>query len=123
MSASTDITKLLKGLVESNERARAAAIKAVDDFGDAKVLGDAQDMCPKLTGFLAASGNSEPATVDAGGEVTKQIGFNASYAAAVHERLDVHHPNGQAKFLEASVRNNQPKLAPFIADRVKKALG
>lgn len=33
------------------------------------------------------------------------IGFNTNYAAAVHERLDLHHePPGQAKFLESALR-------------------
>jgi hypothetical protein len=122
MSASTDVRQFLKGLAQAEQRSKDAARKALDQFGE-HVLGDAQQLTPVDTGALKASGYTEPVTVDAGGEMAKPIGFNTSYAAAVHERLDVHHDQGQAKFLETAIRNNQPKLAPFIADRVKKALG
>jgi hypothetical protein len=32
------------------------------------------------------------------------VGYTASYAVRVHEDLEVHHRNGQAKFLEQPVR-------------------
>lgn len=42
-----------------------------------------------------------------GGTIEMLIGFNADYAAAVHERLDLHHDQGQAKFLEAAIQHAQ----------------
>ena len=120
MSASTDISKFLAGLGKAKERGRAAARRALDRFGE-HVLGDAQQLTPVKTGFLQNSATAEPAQ-DLGGKLTKEIGFNASYAAPVHERLDVHHAIGQAKFLSTAVERNAPKLADYVVNEVKKAL-
>jgi hypothetical protein len=120
VSASADITQLLSGLGEAKERGINAALHALDQFGE-HVLGDAQQLAPVLTGFLKASGTTLPAERN-GDQITKVLGFNASYAAAVHEVLDVDHPNGEAKYLETAVRNNEPKMAPFIGAEVQKAL-
>ena len=120
MSASADISSFLAGLGEARQRAEAAAVRAVDQFGE-HVIGDSQQLCPKKTGALAASGTTEPAEL-VGGKVTKRIGHTVDYAAAVHERLDLHHDQGQAKFLETAVRRNAPKLAGFVIDQVKKVL-
>ena len=120
MSATTDISQLLAGLGVALERALAAAVRGLDVAGE-HVIGDSAQLAPKLTTFLAASGTTLPAEVK-GGSIEKTIGHNADYAAAVHERLDVHHDNGQAKFLETAVRNNAPKVGGFIADEVRKVL-
>lgn len=42
--------------------------------------------------------------------------------AAVHERLDQHHEQGQAKFLETAMRTEAPKLVPYVTREMKKAL-
>lgn len=121
MTASADVGKLLAGLKDYEQRVRDAALKGVDVFG-LHVLGDAQQLCPVDTGALVASATEEPARLD-GNEVTKRIGFNTDYAAAVHERLDVLHAQGQAKFLETAIRNNAPKFPTFVANRIKAATG
>jgi hypothetical protein len=120
VSASTNIADFINALGEKKEAAQHAAVRALDQFGE-HVLGDAQQLAPVDTGFLKASGTSKPAE-ESGGKVTKVIGFNASYALAVHERLDLHHDQGQAKYLETAVRNNASKLEPFVIDEVKKVL-
>ena len=77
----------------------------------------------QVGGALKASGSTEPARIE-GELVTKKIGFNTDYAAAVHERLDLHHePPGQAKFLETALRENAPKMAEFVGNEVKAAMG
>lgn len=119
--ASADVSSLLAGLKAAEDRTVKAALAAVDKFG-LQVLGDAQQLCPVKTGALKASATEEPAELH-GSNVTKRIGFNTDYAAAVHERLDLAHTQGQAKFLETAIRNNAPKLAPFVAAAVKKATG
>src|SRR5690606_18878876 len=90
MSASADISKFLAGLAQARERAIEAATEAVDLAGE-HIIGDAQQLCPVDTGALQASGTTLPAEV-ADGKITKVIGFNTSYAAAVHER-----PRGQRR--------------------------
>lgn len=121
MSATANIQALLDGLGEAKERGVNAATRALDQFGE-HVLGDAQQLAPVDTGFLKASATSLPAEVGADNKLTKNVGFNASYAGVVHERLDVKHPQGQAKYLETAVRNNAPKLDQFLVDEVRKAL-
>jgi hypothetical protein len=116
MSASSDISKLLAGLAKAKIAKLNAAIRAVDIFGE-QVIGDAQQLTPVKTGALQASGTTLPAEVNQG-KVTKMIGFNTNYAAAVHERLELHHEIGQAKFLYTAMRNNQNKFAPFVAAKV-----
>ncbi|QOV90888.1 hypothetical protein [Humisphaera borealis] len=123
MSASIDMTEILRGLNRFDAAAVSAARTAVDQFGE-HVLGDAQEICPVESGALQASATSEPAVM-VGLKVSKTIGFNIRYGAARHERppeKDVgprQNPRGQWKFLETAVRAAAPKFAPFVAARVK----
>lgn len=41
------------------------------------------------------------------------------YMLAVHERLDVHHPNGKAKFLEDPVNRHAAALEQNVANKLK----
>lgn len=50
---------------------------------------------------------------------TVKVGYSAPYALAVHERLDVFHPNGQAKFLEQPIRTEEKKMAEIIRNRLR----
>lgn len=126
MSASIDITEILRGLNRFDAAAVSAARSATDQFGE-HVLGEAQELCPVETGALQASATSEPATMS-GLKITKKIGFNTRYAAARHERPPEkdapprQNPRGQWKFLETAVRNAVPRFAPFVAARVKASV-
>lgn len=117
---SFDISKFLGGLDGGGQRARAAAVRAVDRFGW-HVWGRASKLAPVDTGWLKNSGMSDDAKL-VGDHIEMVIGFNASYAAAVHERLDMHHKQGQAKFLEKAMRTEGHKLVKYVTDEVKKAL-
>lgn len=121
MSASCDISGLLAGLGAARDRGVALAVHALDVFGE-HVIGDSQEKAPVDTGALKASGTTEPARID-GGRIVKALGHNLEYAAAVHERLDLHHDQGEAKFLEKAIRENADKLGPFVAGRIKAGLG
>jgi hypothetical protein len=112
-----DLDKFKEGLKAAGNAQTAAAMKAVDQFGE-HVIGDAQQLTPVLTGALQASGTTLPAKME-GGTVRKEIGFNTDYAAAVHEKLQNAHKVGQAKFLEAAMNENSPKFAEFVGNRVK----
>ena len=112
-----DPSNFIRGLQAARERQIAAALRAVDQFGE-HVIGDAQQLTPVDTGALQASGTTEPATID-GTLITKTIGFNTNYAAAVHENLTAHHDHGQAKYLSTAMEENAPKLAPFVAGQMQ----
>lgn len=117
---SVNLGPFQQALKAADGKARQAALRAINQFG-AHVLGEAQKLAPIDTGNLKNSDVSVPAELH-GDQVTKVIGFNAEYAAAVHERLNVHHNQGQAKYLNKAVMDNQPKLDSFVADRVREAL-
>jgi len=79
-----------------------------------------RSLTPVLTGALRASHvTGLPET--SGGEITVSItvgGPAAPYAVFVHERLDLHHTNGQAKFLETAVLAAAPGFADRVARRI-----
>jgi hypothetical protein len=120
VSASADVSKLLKGLKTAHDKAIAAAERAVNRVA-AQTIGDARSLTPVKTGALQASGVALPAETD-GTKITATIGFNTNYAAAVHENLTAHHDVGQAKYLEAAMRRNAPKLAVEVAKQINEAL-
>lgn len=139
MAEDADISGFLKALSgEALQRAQTAAKRAMDRGGEA-ILARARKLAPVsptnpqhplyigTSGSLRDSGTALPAEIDAAGNVTKQIGFNTNYAAAVHERLDQNHrypgavnPNAQAKFLEQPLKELAAKVAEMVANEVKK---
>jgi hypothetical protein len=121
MSASVDIQELLAGIQRMGAAQMNAARGAAVEFA-AHVAGDSAELAPVDEGHLKASATWGELQYSSDGFYVL-VGHNVDYAAAVHERLDVHHDQGQAKFLETSVRNNTPKFAPFVADRMKGAIG
>lgn len=121
MSGFIDMTPLIRGMQAAGRAQVEAARQGMNEFAE-HVAGDGQELAPVETGALKASATTEDAKVE-GSKITCVLGFNTSYAAAVHERLDLNHPQGQAKFLETSIRRNVPKMAPFIAGKVKAAGG
>lgn len=43
------------------------------------------------------------------------------YAVPVHERMNVNHPNGQAKYLEQPYKEMADKFLPYLAEAAKEA--
>lgn len=76
---------------------------------------DAQKLVPIDTGRLKASAKTQVEN----SEVT--VSFNTPYALVVHERLDVYHPVGQAKYLEEPARKNRKKYMNTIKREIKAA--
>lgn len=120
MKITFDTSRFLRALTQTYKpEAQAAAARAVGVFGEA-VMGKAQRLAPVDTGTLKGSGVTDDPVIE-DGRIRSEVGFNTDYAAAVHERLDLHHPQGQAKFLEAPMREMAPKLAGFVQDELRKA--
>lgn len=53
------------------------------------------------------------------GMAVTKVGYSAPYAVPVHERLDVYHPIGQAKFLEQPLRTEQDEMKRIITSRLR----
>jgi len=121
MSNGVNINGFLKSLDKYSERQQAAIARAIEIFAWA-VIGRAQELAPVETGALKASATVESPVIEAT-NIFCTIGFNVEYAAAVHEILDKHHPQGQAKFLETAMREFAPKLKGFIEAELKKEFG
>lgn len=119
MSASVNIQDFLNGLRQGGEAQLAAAKQRLEQFA-AHVIGDSQQRTPVATGFLQSSGTQLP-LVDDGRNIFVPIGHNASYAAAVHERIEIHHEIGEAKFLTNAMSDNAPKMMEFVAAGMRGA--
>jgi hypothetical protein len=115
-----DVSKFLRFLQPKRAAVEKAALAAVDEFGLA-VLGKASELAPVATGFLKASAHEEPAKLN-GVEIEKKLSFTAAYAIYVHENLNAHHDQGQAKFLETALRQKAPLFNGFMEKRLKPAM-
>ena len=51
-----------------------------------------------------------------------RVGYRAKYSIFVHERTDLHHPIGQAKYLETAYRENVRRMGRMVADAVKSGI-
>jgi len=83
------------------------------------------------TGKVLASGNNPSFTSElsttvstlakGSGKMMVALGFGANYAYWVHENVDAkfQRPGAGAKFFEAALKRNQPKMLQIIADNVK----
>lgn len=107
------VAKVLEALAKAGENYIDALDAAVYEKGQ-MILGDAKTLCPVDTGRLRATGYCAPPT-DQGGPT--QIGFGTDYALAVHEKIEIPHKVGEAKFLEKAVNMNTADYRDWLAKR------
>lgn len=119
MPTGVDISKFVNGLRQNAQRIRSRAKLGVDKFGEA-TIGLAQTFTPVKTGFLQGSGTTEPAEIK-GNRITKIIGFNTYYAAAVHNILTNNHLVGQAMYLARAMKEKAKLFKSFMAGWMKGA--
>lgn len=79
-----------------------AAARGIYAAGEV-ILADATERTPVDTGRLRSSGYCAPPRGTAGDYVV-EVGFGTDYAPAVHEKTEVHHAVGEAKFLEKAIQ-------------------
>jgi len=87
--------------------------------GSLMLQGEAQKLTPVDTGNLRGSAFPSIQEMSGAVEETKNrvsitIGFNAEYAAAVHENLEIRFRNGTAKFLSKAVENNRERFFEIV---------
>lgn len=81
------------------------------------VLGASKVLTPIVTGNLRGDTETKPfGTAD---NPAVEIRYNATYAVFVHERTELHHPVGQAKFLETALKQNEKKILEIIRKTAK----
>lgn len=111
------LTARLNGLAKSAPREAAAAL-----YQEGLALQAlAVSKTPVDTGRLRASAGVSPPE-RRGNVVEVFVYFGTNYAVYVHERLDVHHPVGEAKFLENAARERAPGFRDRMADRIRANL-
>jgi hypothetical protein len=113
-----------RNLQAAIEKLRAGAEKGLRSEAD-RLLANAQERCPVKTGTLRRSGHVGALTEE-GGNLTASIGFGgpaASYALPVHERTEVRHPVGEAKFLERAADEAAGSFASNVAAAIRSELG
>jgi hypothetical protein len=100
---------------ERKVRAFQAGVRAAGYY----VFQLTQAAVPVDTGELKASGWMRFA--GAGTTFTFTIGYSADHAIFVHEDLQAYHAQGQAKFVEAPVRQSRGTVNEIIVSAVRAA--
>lgn len=128
----------LQGLEEATKALNAAisqyprvALSGLIEIG-LRIQRDAQERVPVQFGKLRASGYTRKAMQYPN---AVEVGFTAKYAAAIHENVEMKWkgkprrkpkgtfywgPQGEAKFLESSLRRAQSGLLRDLAGSIKK---
>jgi len=99
-------------VANSIERAAVNAARA----GAHLLRDEAVQRTPIETGTLR---NSARASVE-GNEA--MVSYNTPYAARQHEEVGWQHKEGQAKYLESALLDNQAKISELIAKEIGKAM-
>ncbi len=76
---------------------------------------------PVDTGRLRDSGKVGPVS-GSGAFVEVSFGYDAEYALIVHEDMNNHHPDGNAKFLEGPALGRALGLGPRLGPELKAVL-
>lgn len=117
------VNELRSALKQAGDRARQAGARAVREEAE-DLLSDSKPLVPVDTGTLRNTGTVEGPTWK-GSVVTAIVGYGSAavdYAVIVHERLDLNHPVGQAKFLEQPALEHERDLEARLAKRIRKAI-
>lgn len=80
--------------------------------------GDSVPLAPLDRGDLRGSAQVTPATAS---NLTSHVSYDTPYAARQHEELGWRHDEGQAKYLEGPLTENEAKYQQAIASRLGEA--
>jgi hypothetical protein len=103
-----DVRKLTKAIDDAAPRALA--------MGAEHIRAAAVELTPVETGRLAGT-----AAVHVDGD-TASITYDGPYARYQHERLDLRHEHGQAKFLEQPLATEKDTALGIVAEQIRQAL-
>jgi len=120
------VSEVVSALTKKNscvaERLKRALTNAAGE-----VIAESTKITPIKTGelrsrtFIDSPKVSNNSTMDIafGYEKNGQT-FDNLYSVYVHERTELHHPVGQAKFLETAFKNFQGEMLQYLANEVRK---
>lgn len=97
-----------------------ATIEATVNRCGEHLIQESVPLAPIDEGNLRASGSSQSYDGPQGPGV--EVGYDEEYALVQHERLDYHHDEGQAKYLEQPYLENKRRYAEAIKQAAIKQL-
>ncbi len=97
----------------------ASAPEALN-HGAELLRGDSVPLAPLDRGPLRGSAQVTPATAS---NLTSHVSYDTPYAARQHEELDWRHDEGQAKYLEQPLVENEAKYMQAVAARLGEGIG
>lgn len=114
------------------DRAVEAMAGALREIGEEGML-RSKPLVPVKTGNLRSTGVAQP-VVREGDKLTETLSYGGTagveaggvyvgYALYVHENLQAHHTNGQAKFLEQPLLEMQAEMPEMLAEGLRARLG
>lgn len=117
VKGTTATRERLDKVAETTPEAAMIGVTALGEY----IMSYAVELVPVNTGRLRQSGYvAPPATTN--DPLTVQIGFGTNYAVSVHEKTEVPHQHGEAKFLEKAVLKRGPGSLHKVATWAEKAL-
>ena len=117
------IPQLKAALRKAGDRAPKALASAFYIEAE-KIMRASREIVPVSSGRLKGSAVVQLPEINMSG-VSIEFGYGgaaSTYAAAVHERLDLHHPVGRAKFLEEPTLEAAHGMGQRMAVTIRKYL-
>jgi hypothetical protein len=96
----------------------ADGLKAVSE----SIFAESQREVPVQTGALKRSGKLIIDEEHLTAEISYGEGLPDARAAIIHEKLEIHHPDGKAKYLENPTTAAAPRVGPIIAAAIRRKL-
>ena len=114
------LSKVLGNLEKAEKNHRLAVAGAIYVEGQ-RVMSKSLRQVPVDTGRLRNSAYVGRPNLT--GNPFVRLGYGTKYALAVHERTEVPHRVGKAKYLEDPMKEAMPGYVERVANRAKKLLG
>lgn len=115
-----DVIAAMKRIDQRVDRAIGAGLFVAGNI----IMTDAKERVPVDTGSLRASGYVTLPRKEAG-DIVVEAGFggpSAEYAVPVHERTEVRHEVGEAKYFERAVQAKMQQAAEMAAQETERVL-
>lgn len=109
--------QVFKSLEDAAKKYPAAGAAAVYEEA-MDVMSASVKLCPVDKGRLRSTAYVEPPRVSANPEA--RLGYGTDYGIYVHERTELHHEVGQAKFLEVPLQAARRGYTERVGKRLKK---
>jgi len=112
----TGITSVSTKLMNISKNVPERAARALNVIAE-ETMTDAKRRTPVDTGTLRRSGNVHQHATSR--RLSAEMSFGTEYGVYVHERMDVHHPVGEAKFLERAIQSTSNWFEARLANEIK----